>query len=351
MTESETILRQLSDAIGVPGFEDEVRSVIRGLIAPVADEVRTDVLGNLIATRRGRAGFKLMLDAHMDEVGLMVSAIDSGGFLRFATLGGWDVRDLPAHGVTIVTRQGERVFGIVGTRPIHITPPEDRTKAIPLDDLYIDIGARDAAEVAAMGVRIGDPAVIHYPFRPLGTRQVVGKAFDDRAGCAVAIRVLEALAGVDLNLDLACCFSVSEEVGARGAPAAAYDIQPDLALALEGTMAADTPGVPEARQPAQLGKGPVITIADSSVVVPRRVVEALERAAEEEGVTYQYKRPIYGGTNAGPIQRTRTGVPVGVVSVPCRYLHTPLQLLRLDDFDATVALVTRFVASSRAQLG
>jgi len=342
--ESHSLLASLSNAFGVSGYEDDVRRMIEALVAPWADDARTDVLGNLIVTRRGRgADPTVMLDAHMDEIGFLVSHIEDDGFLRFAAVGGWDARLPLAHAVTIRTRDGALVRGVVGSLPPHILSDRERERPIPLEAMYLDVGAGSAGEVAALGVRIGDPATIAYPCEHLPGGLVMGKALDDRAGCAVLINTLEALAGGALDGTLVCAFTIGEETGLRGARTAAHQIEPDIALAIEGTVAADLPGVSGARRVTRLGGGPAITIADRAMIVRPQLVHALERVAEAQGIPYQHKRPTYGATDAGVIHTTRGGVLSGSVSVPCRYIHSPLSLLRLSDFEDTVRLVTAFV--------
>ncbi len=345
-----TLLNDLSDAFGISGFEDSVRERLEPLVRPLVDDVRTDTLGNLIATRRGSGPLTLMIDAHMDEVGFMVSYIEPNGFLRFAPIGGWDPRIIPSHSMTVMTDDGRPVKGVVGVPPPHITPPADREKPHKMEDLFIDIGADNAAAVAEMGVRIGSPAVIAYPFESLNDNLVCGKALDDRAGCAVLVKTLEALQGEALDLTVVANFAVAEEVGLRGAQTAAYQIDPDIALAIEGTIAADTPGTTPARQPTGFGKGPAISVLDNSMIGNPRMVQALTSIADAEGIRWQYKVPAPGGTNAGAIQRSRAGVLAGVVSVPCRYIHSPLSLMRLDDFENTVRLVTSFARKGGRQL-
>jgi tetrahedral aminopeptidase len=345
--ETRSLLASLSNAFGVSGFEDDVRRVIEGVVAPWADDLRTDVLGNLLVTRRGRtkAGRTVMLDAHMDEIGFLITHIESDGFLRFTTVGGWDTRLLLSHAVTIRTRSGALVRGVVGTLPPHILSGDERERPVPLDALYLDIGASSADEAAARGIRIGDPATIAYPCEHLSDDLVMGKALDDRAGCAVLIKTLEALAGAGGGFDgtLVCAFTIGEETGLRGARTAANQIEPDVALAIEGTVAADLPGVSAPKRVTGLGRGPAITIADRTMVVRPQLVQALERVAEAEGLPYQIKRPAYGGTDAGVIHTSGRGVLAGSVSVPCRYIHSPFSVLRVSDFEATVRLVTAFV--------
>lgn len=334
-------LQKLSDAFGVAGFEDEAREVLHGMVSPYVESCETDPLGNLTCSRG--SGDAVMLDAHMDEVGFMVKWIEKDGFLRLTALGGWDDRILMAHRLTILTRSGEKVHGVIGSTPPHIQSDGDRDKVVPLDDLFVDIGARSRDEAEAFGVHIGDPATIHYPFLRLQEGYVTGKAFDDRAGCLVAAEALRILAKEKLPYKLVVNFAVHEEGGLRGAKAAAYRIAPKLALALEGTIGADMPGVPEAKQPVRLGHGPAITLADRSITVKPKLARFLEKIADENGIGYQYKLPAYGSTDAGAIHLERGGILTGVVSVPCRYIHSPVSTLYLSDLEATLDLVVAFL--------
>ncbi|MGC9529647.1 MAG: M42 family metallopeptidase [Candidatus Bipolaricaulaceae bacterium] len=334
-------LRPLSDAFGVAGFEDEVREQLAALVAPFVDSCEVDPLGNLICARG--SGDVVMLDAHMDEVGFMVRWIEDDGFLRLAPLGGWDERILLAHRVVIRTRDGNKVLGVIGTAPPHILTAEDRKKVVPLDELFVDVGADSRSQAEDLGLQVGDPATIHYPFQVMHPGYVTGKAFDDRAGCLVAVEALRALAEAELPYRLVVNFAVCEEGGLRGARVAAWRVAPKLALALEGTIGADFPGVPAAKQPVRLGKGPALTLADRSIVVRPRMVRFLESIAQQEQIPYQYKLPAYGATDAGAIHLERGGVLAGVVSVPCRYIHSPVSLLKLADLEHTVRLTVGFL--------
>ena len=340
--DSYALLERLCNIPGISGFEDDVRAAIREIVEPFADEMRVDALGNLLVTRRGNSDFKLMLDAHMDEIGFMVQHVDEQGFIRFTPIGGWDARLVLSQLLTIITRAGKRIEGVVGTQPPHILKPADREKVIPIEEMFLDVGATAKPEVAEMGVRVGDPIVMHYPFRRIGKDTVMGKALDDRAGCAVMLKTLEALRGADLDATIIAAFVVSEERGLIGARTAAFQIEPDVAIALEGTVAADMPGVSAQRQPSAQGKGPAITVADGGFIVPRKMVQALERIAERDGIPYQIKVPPYGGTDAGAIHQSRGGVLSGVLSVPCRYIHSPFSTCRLSDFDNTWKLLAAF---------
>ena len=342
------LLEQLSNSFGPSTFEDDVRDLLVDLVKPMVDELHIDRLGNVIATRRGRRDNILLLDAHMDEVGFLVSYIEETGFLRLFPLGGWDARVLPGHVLNVRAKDGTIVRGIVGTVPPHITAEAERSKAHALDDLFVDIGASSRQQVLDLGIDTGTPVAPGYPFERLSDDLVMGKAFDDRAGCTIASCVLDALQGEDLDLTLVVSFSTSEELGLRGARAVANQVDADIAIALEGTTAVDVPGVVGARKLASMGAGPTVTIADRSAVASRRVVGLLEDVAAKNKIKYQRKLPGGGGTDAAAIQSTGDGVLVGVISVPCRYIHAPLSMLRPSDLDAAVALAAGFVRDAGA---
>ena len=345
------VVEALSNAFGPSGFEDEVTQSIREMVEPLVDEVQVDPLGNLIVTRRGRTDRKLMIDAHMDEIGFMVSYVEDDGFLRFSTIGGWDARIIPSHRMTIRADGGNDVHGVIGTLPPHLLSAEDRSKPHKIEDLFVDIGVGSASEAESLGIRVGSPAVIHYPFQRLQGDMVTGKALDDRAGCAVLIATLEALASESPEMTIVGAFTVREEVGLIGAGAAAYQIAPDLALVLEGTIGADMPGVTKTRQVTRIGSGPAITVADGSQIVQPRLVTFLTQLADETGTPWHYKLPPFGGTDGGIIQRSRGGVRSASVSIPCRYIHSPFSVMRMDDFEHTVALTTEFARRVHELLG
>ncbi|RME04089.1 MAG: M42 family peptidase [Planctomycetota bacterium] len=337
------LLRELSQAHGVSGFEDEVREIIHQRIESKADEVFEDALGNLFAIRRGERDFTLMLDAHLDEIGLMINHIDAKGFLHFIPIGGWDPRILPTHMVEILTRGGKKYKGIIGMPPPHISNPKERKQVLEIEKLFIDVGAKSEEEVRRMGIELGDPATIVYPFGRLNGEYVLSKAFDNRAGCAILVEILERLEGKTPPVTVVCAFCVCEEVGLRGARAAAYRVRPDLALVVEGTIGAGTPGVPAQRQLTQMGRGVALTLADKRTIVRSRMIRALEELAKRFSIPFQYKQPGFGGTDAGEIHISREGVLTGIVAVPCRYIHSPCQLMNLGDYRATLELVEKFL--------
>ncbi len=333
------LLRELSDQFGVSGFEGEVREWIHTHIKDRVDDIQIDVLGNLMATINPGRDLTVMLDAHMDEIGFMVSYVEEGGFLRFAPIGGWDPRILPAKQVEVRSRDGKTYRGVIGASPPHIQTPEEQKQSMKVEDLFVDIGVHSKEQVLGLGIDIGSPGNLHYPFQLLEQNRVMGKALDDRVGCAVLIRCLEYLSASRPDFTLVANFAVSEEVGLRGTRTATHQIQPDVALAVEGTVGADTPGIPAHKCPTRLGKGPAISVADNSIIVDPSLVAFMEDVAKTLNIPWQHKIPLFGSTDAGAIHMTGKGVLTGIVSVPCRYIHSPSSVLDLQDFEHTVMLV------------
>jgi endoglucanase len=333
------VLRDLSEAFGVSGFEDDVREMIRNLIVPVVDDVRTDSLGNLIATINPGRDFTLLLDAHMDEIGFMISHLEETGFLRFSPIGGWDERLLPGLSVVLQTQEKKRIIGTIGSTPPHIQDPEGKKSPLKIDALFIDVGATSKMDLEKTGIRVGDPVVPYSDFSQLKDKRIMGKAFDDRAGCAVLIKTLEMLSKDRPDFTVVAGFSVCEEVGLRGARTTAFQVQPTVAIAIEGTVAADTPGTPVQKNPTSLGKGPAITLADRSIIVHPKLSRFIVQVASEMSIPHQIKTPLYGSTDAGAIHVTRGGVITGVISIPCRYIHSPNIIMSMEDFDNAVQLV------------
>jgi endoglucanase len=328
------LLQRLSDARGVSGNEDAVRQLLIEEIGPHVDTYRVDNIGNLIATVRAKEGVerphRVLVAAHMDEVGLMVIQVGKDGMLRFRTVGGVDPRVLPAKRVLIGK---EAIPGVVGIKPVHLLTAEEEDQVLRVDQLYIDIGAKDKEDAASV-VHVGDVASFATSARILGGT-MLGKAFDDRAGCAVLAELVQE----HYDVELVAVFTVQEEVGTRGARVAAYGIEPELAIALEGTICDDLPRKEDVTPVTRLGQGPAITTMDRSLITDRRLVDLLVRVATETGIPYQFKAPGVGGTDAGAIHLVREGVPAGAVAVPARYIHTPVSFIRLDDLEHTVALM------------
>ncbi len=333
------ILQQLANASGPSGREEAVRQVVIEAIRDHVDSYQVDGLGNCIALKRGAApaadgrSRRVMVSAHMDEVALMIVQITGEGLLRFRKIGGIDDRVLPSKRVLVGEK---RVPGVIGCKPLHLLHDAEFGQVAASDDLYIDIGASSAAAAERL-VQRGDYAVFDTPYEPWPqARLVKGKAFDDRAGCAVLVELLR---GDPYPFDLYGVFTVQEEVGLRGARVAAYAVDPDAAIALEGTICDDMPKKKDISSTTVLGQGPSITIMDRSMIADRRLVQLLIDTAQAEGIPYQFKQPLMGSTDSGTIHLAREGVPTTVVSIPSRYIHSPVTLLSLDDLENTVKLM------------
>lgn len=330
------LLKRLAEAPGVSGNENQVRKIILEEVKPLADKVYVDRMGSIIAYKKGsKPGKKIMLCAHMDEVGFIITRIGDDGMLKFATVGSIDSRILISKKVKVGV---SGVPGVMGIKAIHLQEPSERKKAVKAKDMYIDIGAKNKDEAQAV-VKPGDYAVFDSDFIYFGDNKVKSKALDDRVGCATLI---EALKG-NYPFDLYACFTVQEEVGLRGAKVAAYNVEPDIGLIVEGTTCSDVPGVDPHRHTTRLGHGPAISIADLASYSNKKLVTFLMDRAESLGIPYQLKEGISGGNDAGEIQRAKKGAMTAVVSVPCRYIHSPSSVLDLNDFKNTIRLVQEFL--------
>lgn len=331
------LLKTLSEAPGVSGNETAVRKAIREAIRDYVDEIRVDSLGNLIARKGPAPGtvtasspLRVMVAAHMDEVGFMVVDVTNDGLLKFRTIGGIDVRIVLSKTVRV---GNDGIPGIIGVKPVHLMNQGETDKVLEIRDLTIDIGAT-GEEDAKKHVKPGDYVVFDTRFSRAG-HLVKGKAFDDRAGCTV----LAALLKEDYPFELYATFTVQEELGLRGARVAAYEINPDVAFVLEGTIADDLPKDKDVSPTTEVGKGPAITFMDRSVIPDKRLIRLLVDTAQAHGIPYQFRRALGGGTDAGQIHLARAGIPSAVVSVPCRYIHAPAALLSPEDLKHTIQLM------------
>jgi putative aminopeptidase FrvX len=330
------MLEKLSNAYGVTGREEEVADLMKKFLKPYVDEVREDKLGNVIGIRRGKKdALKVMLAAHMDEIGLLVKAITKEGFLLFTKIGGIDDRVLLAQKVIVCTEKGP-LHGIVGSKPPHIQKEEERKKVVTFDDLFVDVGAETEKEARSMGVKIGDVMVFDVRFGKIGKDIVIGKALDDRVGCAVMVEVLKRLKKTDCTVYVVG--TVQEEVGLRGAQTSAFGIDPDVGFALDVTVAGDMPFLREGDAPIRMRKGPSVSVADSGLITHPKVLRLLVNAAEEEKIPYQLETGLQGSTDAARIALTREGVPSGVISVPTRYIHSATLMLSLQDTENVIKL-------------
>jgi endoglucanase len=330
------ILEKLSNACGVAGREEEVRNLMKNFLKPHADEVKEDKLGNVIGIKKGNKNApKVMLAGHMDEIGLLVKTISKEGFLQFAKMGGIDDRILLAQSVIVYTDKGP-LHGIVGSKPPHIQKEDERKKIFASDELFIDIGAATYEEAKEMGVKIGDPIEFDIRFAKIGKNTVIGKAFDDRVGCAVLVEAMKRLKKTECTVY--AVGTVQEEVGCRGAMTSAFGICPDVGIALDVTIAGDVPGVREVEAPIKMRKGPSLTVADYGLITHPKVLRLLIDVAEENKIPYQLEAGLPGGTDASRISLTREGVPSGTISIPTRYIHSPSSMLSLEDAENTVKM-------------
>ena len=324
-------LERLSLAVGPPGHEEEVRSLLRERLKENVDEIYEDRFGNLYAVK-GRGERKVMLAAHMDEVAMIVRHVENNGFLRFAALGGLSPSQLIAQ--RVVVHGKVKLRGVIGSIPAHMGGEERIPK---IEELYVDIGVKSREEAQKLGIRPGSLITFDVPFvyQP-DTGVVIGKALDDRVGCLV---LAEAIADVEPKDRIFAVFTCEEESGLRGAQVAANKVRPELAFVIEGTIAADVPGVPEYNQITQLGKGPAIRVMDRTVVVRSWLLESIMKRAEMLGIPYQLQLSPVSGTDAGPISVSGEGVPVGVISIPARYIHSPQAMAKVEDIENAMRLI------------
>jgi putative aminopeptidase FrvX len=342
------LLKTLSEVTGVPGREERVREIVRLELKGLVDEIREDALGNLIALKRATVKAKksssvrkVMLSAHMDEIGFMVKFIDDKGFLRVQQLGGFDARNLFARQVVVCSKDGD-LPGILqpSGRPIHISSAEERGKNPEIKQFFVDTGL-SAIEVKKK-VRIGDPVGLTQTFREVGA-YVAGKCLDDRIWVFVLLETLKALKGKQHQDDIYAVFSVQEEIGLRGAVVAAYGIEPDIGIGLDTTLAVDIPGVEKDESVTVTGNGVGIKVFDSSMVATHWLVEEFAGLADQKKIKYQLEVLPLGGTDAGAIQRSRAGVASITLSLPSRYVHTVQETVHKDDLSAALKLLTAWL--------
>jgi endoglucanase len=325
-------IRHLTAAFGVSGYEEEIRAALRAEIAGLADEVRSDTLGNLIAFRRGTGGGRrIMLAAHMDQIGLMVTHVDDRGYMRFTQVG-------YLYALACWGNQVRFADGTVGT--VGLDGRVDPTKTLPaLRDMYVDVGVTGRASAQQ---RVGDVAVFNTPFVAQGDIWY-SPNMDDRIGCAILVQLLRDLRGQEIAHDLYVVFTTQEEVGSRGAVTSTYAIAPEIALAVDVTDTGDTPHATPAMEVA-LGRGIAIKIKDSGMISHAGLNRLLMAAADAEGIPYQLEVLVGGSTDAELMQVSRGGLPASALSVPSRYVHTPSQIVHRADVEATLALLRAFLA-------
>jgi len=340
------LLRSLTQTPGIASREDKVRTVVAHHLGPLVDDLSVDALGNLIGHRKGTGGPHIAIAAHMDEIGFLVRHIDDNGFLRVQRVGGFDPRVLVAQRVLVHTRQGESLPGVFqpSAKPIHLQQPGE-AKDLKLEDLFVDLGT--SAEAVKERVRIGDMVTLDRDLVTVGDT-VVSKALDDRVGVYVMIEAVRKATAS--TAEVYAIATTQEEIGLRGAHASAYSVNPDIAIALDVTIAADIPGGTPDAHVTKMGAGTAIKILDSSQIANPKVVDHLRDLAEEHGIPHQLEILPFGGTDAGAFQTSRGGMPTATISVPTRYVHSVNEMAHVDDIQASVDLLAAFLdaAGSRS---
>ena len=328
------LLEKLSNASGPSGFEGEVREIIRDEIKNYVDEIKVDVMGNVIAHKKGN-GKKVLIDAHMDEVGFIVTGYNEDGTLRFESLGGINGKVILSKVVLIGKN---KIPGVIGFKPIHLQSGDERKKNVKASQCCIDIGLNSKEETKKL-IKLGEFVVFDIKYGEFGDGLVKGKAFDDRMGCAVAIEILKE----NYNCDLYVSFNVQEEVGERGTYVSAFDIQPEIGVALEGTICADMTNIPKHLRATEIGKGPALSIMDKTSIFNDEILRSIIKIAEDKEIPYQLRRAIAGGNDAGAILMSGEGAKVATVSVPCRYIHSSVSVASLEDYKNTVRLMVKWL--------
>ena len=333
------LMRELSLAPGISGDEKEIVKIIERELDGVADSIECDSMGNVIATKKGeKKAPTVMLAAHMDEIGLMVRFIDDNGFIKFSKIGGINDQMLMNQTVTIHSSVGDSVVGVIGSKPPHVTSPDERKKVVKWEDMFIDIGPKDKEDAEKM-VCVGDAITFNALFEEYPNNLVMGKALDNRVGCYVMIEVLKR---VDSRATVYGVGTVQEEVGLKGARTSSFRLNPDLAFALDVTLSGDHPGIKPEEAPVVIGEGPAIVLADASgrgILTQQSVKDLLVKAGDENDIKYQLEVSDGGTTDGSAIHLTREGIPTGVLSVPTRYIHTPVSVCSMDDIESTIKLI------------
>lgn len=339
------LLKELTEAHGTSGQEDAVREIVRRELSGLC-ELSSDTMGNLIAFKKGSgSGRKLLLAAHMDEIGFVVKYIEPAGFLRLNPVGGWDPRTLNSQRVVVRTKNGD-LGGVLmpGVKPAHLLNDDEKGKGQKLEDFFVDLGlpVEDVKET----VRIGDQVTMDRGLQQVG-KLITSKAMDDRVAVFVMIEALRAAKSHDV--DVYAVATVQEEIGLRGATAAGWSVKPDIAVALDITLANDIPGIPESEQVTKLGAGTAIKFMDSSLICHPKLFAHFRDLAEQHGIPHQIELLPRGGTDAGGIQRLHGGIPSFTLSIPTRYVHTPNETVHPGDVQASIELLARYIEDAHSR--
>ena len=336
------LLKKLCETPGISGYESKVTNIISGELQKTCDEVKIDRMGSIIALKKAEQNgdgerLKIMLAAHMDQIGFLVKSIDKNGFIRFARIGGFDVKTLVAQRVIVHGKKD--LVGVIGSKPIHVLEEEEKKKAPDIKDLFIDVGL-NKKELEDI-VQLGDYITFDRDFVQMNGKTVTSLALDNRVG---VYSLIEALKRVKNNkVDIYAVATTQEEVGLRGALSSAYAIEPDVGIAIDVTVAMDTPGIRDEEKVCSLGKGTAILIMNSCVIAHRGLCKYLQEIAEKNKISYQLDLMERGGSDAGAIQKARSGVITGGISIPSRYIHSVVEICHKDDIEATIQLLVCFL--------
>lgn len=340
------LLKRLCETPGISGREERQRSLVAEEMRPLVDNIKVDAMGNVIGLKRGDGGPKVMLAAHIDEIGFMVKYIDDRGFIRLQPIGGWDPRVMVAQRVYVHGFAGQSLLGALmpASKPIHVLTEEEKKKPLQIEELFVDLGM-PADKVKAL-VEVGDMVTMARTTELVGDT-VVSKTLDDRVSVFVMLEALKAVGAH--KCDIFAVATSQEEVGLRGAITAAYSLQPDIGIAIDITLANDFPGPDSHEQITRMGQGAAIKIMDSSLLCHPKLVRHFRDVAEKHGIPYQLEILSRGGTDAGGIQRSRDGVPSFTLSIPTRYVHTVNEMAAVSDIEASINLLARYLEEAHAR--
>ncbi|HNZ82269.1 MAG TPA: M42 family metallopeptidase [Sedimentibacter sp.] len=332
-------LKELTELSGVSGCEYEVRNFIKDKLSQMGCDFYVDKLGNIIAHNKGRKNKTIMVAAHMDEVGLIVSNIDSEGFIKFKAVGGIDQRVLNSKAVLV----GEnKIPGVIGSKAVHLMTSQEKESSLPIDKLYIDIGTNSKEETEKL-VNIGDYVSFNSSYVEFGDNLIKAKALDDRTGCSIILELMNQ----KLDADFYGVFTVMEEVGLRGAETAAYQLEPDLGIVLEGTVCADMPEVEDRDKSTLIGKGAALSLMDATTVYDIDIVRSVAKIAEGNNIMYQYRTSASGGNDAGAVHKTKSGAKAVAISTPCRYIHSSVNVASKKDIESVYMLAKQVILENQ----
>ncbi|MEM7164906.1 MAG: M42 family metallopeptidase [Planctomycetota bacterium] len=342
MAENIELLKRLCEESGAPGFEDRIRAIFCDEVREHVDRIEVDGIGNVIAVREGEEGApKVMVAGHLDEIGFVVNHIDDKGFLRIHPLGGFDPKTLVAKRVRIIDANGQDIIGVIGTKPVHIMSPEERKKPLDLKEFFVDVGL--PVEEVKERVRVGDPVTLYQSFEQVGN-YYTSKSMDNRVSIYTLIELIKRVKSRKVSLYAVA--TVQEEIGLRGAMTATQAVQPDIGIAVDVTLACDVPASKPEERVTALGEGTAIKILDSSLICTPKLVDRFRQLAKENDIPHQMEILPAGGTDAGAIQRSGRAVPSITLSVPCRYVHSVVEMVHGGDLEATVQLLATFMESA-----